>query len=421
VRYNFPTLRASFSIIRISLACLLIPLGSPAVATAAGESRLGPLAERPNWKSLDGFQKTITRDDFVALLDQVYAPGGAWMNVIRVESDRALVMMSSDTAFWELRFAPSREQAQPVRRFWRGRAELGGSTADEPLQGIKIAIDPGHIGGEWAKIEERWFQIGNSMPVTEGDMTLYVANLLRERLEKLGATVSLTRSKPKPVTSMRPRQLHSEALLSLMDKNQEITPVSLQREADRLFYRVAEIRRRSRLVNSSLKPDLVLCLHFNAEAWGNEAHPTLSEKNHLHFLVTGAFSAEELSYEDQRLNMLQKLLSRAYPEELAVTERLARAMASATGLPPYEYIGGNTIKVGKSPYIWARNLLANRLFHSPVVYLEPYVMNNREVFARIQAGDYEGLRKVGGKMQPSIYREYVDSVVQGLVDYYSSN
>jgi len=407
--------------IRFFPAVLLIALGSVGTALAGSSSRLGPLAERPNWKSLDVFQETITREDFVALLDQVYAPGGAWNDMIRVEADQALVKTGAGKTFWSLRFAPSREQASPVRRYWRGKAELPDVTPGKPLNGVKIALDPGHIGGDWAKVEERWFQIGNSVPVTEGDMTLRVARMLKDRLEKLGATVALTRSKPSPVTSMRPKQLLSEARLSLIDKEQDITPVSLQKEADRLFYRAAEIRRRAQLVNTAIKPDLVLCLHFNAEAWGNEAQPTLSELNHLHFLVTGSFSADELSYEDQRFNMLQKLLSRAYPEELAVTERIARSMASATKLPPYEYIGGNAIKVGKSPYIWARNLLANRLFHSPVVYLEPYVMNNREVFARIQAGDYEGLRKVGGKMRPSIYREYVDSVVQGLVDYYSSN
>lgn len=386
-----------------------------------GAPRLSPLAERPNWRALNAFQETITREDFTTLLNDVYAPGGAWSEVIRIESDRALVQTDDPDAPWELRFAPTRDQAKPVQRFWRGRSELPDRPADQPLKGVKIALDPGHIGGEWAKIEERWFVIGSSKPVTEGDMTLYVAKLLQDRLTALGATVTLTRAKAKPVTSLRPQKLLAEAKASLRDKNQVITPESLQREANRLFYRVAEIHQRSTLVNSRLKPDLVLCLHFNAEAWGNEFNPTLTEKNHLHFLVTGTFSATELSYEDQRFNMLQKLLSRAYPEELAVTERMAVAMAAATKLPPYHYEGTNAVRVGRSPYVWARNLLANRLFNAPVVYLEPYVMNNREVFARIQAGDYDGLRTVDGKMQPSIYREYVDSVVQGLVDYYSSN
>ena len=54
-----------------------------------------------------------------------------------------------------------------------------------------------------------------------------------------------------------------------------------------------------------------------------------------------------------------------------------------------------------------------------MVYFEPYVMNSSDVFARIQAGDYEGTRTINGVERKSIFREYADSVVNGLVEYYS--
>src|SRR5690606_37159693 len=95
-------------------------------------------------------------------------------------------------------------------------------------------------------------------------------------------------------------------------------------------------------------------------------------------------------------------------------------MAKATSLHPYEYQGGNAIKVGRGSYVWARNLLANRLFQCPGVYVEPYVMNSKEVFARVQAGDYKGKRPVAGKMRQSIFREYADGIVNGIVKYYST-
>jgi hypothetical protein len=100
----------------------------------------------------------------------------------------------------------------------------------------------------------------------------------------------------------------------------------------------------------------------------------------------------------------------------------AHAMARTTGLPPYTYNQNPAaISVGRSPYIWARNLLANRLFECPVIYLEPYVMNNQEVHDRIQLGDYPGRRNISGTPRESIYREYVRGVVDGLVDYYGRN
>ena len=171
------------------------------------------------------------------------------------------------------------------------------------------------------------------------------------------------------------------------------------------------------LVNDSLKPDLVLALHFNAEAWGNPAKPSLVTKNHAHFLVTGGWSKKELSYEDQRYEMLVKLLNGSHDEEVAASKALAKTTLAATGLPPYIYQGGQ-VRIPGSDYIWARNLLANRLFECPVVYAEPYVMNSREVFQRIQAGDYEGKKKIAGASRKSIYREYADAIVEGLVKHY---
>ena len=62
--------------------------------------------------------------------------------------------------------------------------------------------------------------------------------------------------------------------------------------------------------------------------------------------------------------------------------------------------------------------MATRLYHCPTIYLEPYVMNSREIFDRVEAGDYDGTKRVAGKMQPSIFREYADGVVDGLVEYF---
>ena len=42
------------------------------------------------------------------------------------------------------------------------------------------------------------------------------------------------------------------------------------------------------------------------------------------------------------------------------------------------------------------------------------------MFDRVQIGDYDGVKLVGGKLQKSIYREYADGIVAGLVDYYSA-
>ncbi len=411
MRYNPSTLKP-----RAFLALLLLLAGS----SLALAQRLSPLATQPDWSDLDKYQQSITREDFQFLLDSVYAPYGAWKSFVKIGPVSAEIQTRAGAPPYVLNFAPAPGAIRPAPRFWRQKSQMPARPDPQPLAGVRIALDPGHLGGKWAKMEERWFRIGNSDPVCEGDMTLYVAKLLAPRLEALGAKVWLTRGKPGPVTPVRPDRLGKAAAASLADKQEQATSDSLEHESELLFYRVSEIRKRAELVNESIKPDLVLCLHFNAEAWGDELHPALTDKNHMHLLITGCMSAKELAYDDIRFTMLEKLLGRSYREELAVSESVAAAMARATGLPPYQYTKNNALKIGSSPYVWARNLAANRLFQCPVVYIEPYVMNSHAVFARVQAGDYVGKKYVDGKMQKSIYREYTDGIVDGLVAYYST-
>ena len=188
-----------------------------------------------------------------------------------------------------------------------------------------------------------------------------------------------------------------------------------------LFYRYSEIRRRAVLVNTKLRPDLVLCLHFNAEGWGEPSNPTLIDNNHFHLLVNGSYLQDELDLDDERFEMIRRLLSRAYAEELPIADTVATSMAKATGLPAYQYPTTlTTTKVGSSGYVYARNLLATRIYRCPVVYCEPYVMNSKDGFARIEAGDYEGTQEINGVQRRSIFREYADSVADGLKEYYSS-
>jgi len=402
------------------------------VPIACFAQRLTPLSHAPDWDRLNRFQKTITHDEFVDLLDSVYAPNGAGAQWIKVEATQAVIQENASDRF-VLQFAPSAEVSKTIPRYWTAAASLTPIPNKElPLSGVKIAIDPGHLGGIWAKMEERWFQIGNSIPVTEGDLTLRVAQILAPRLENLGAKVSLVRSAPGPVTTVRPETLKVEAEASLRERGVTNPLPSYQGpddpnredsvpwEADRLFYRVDEIHARAEIVNEKLKPDLVLCLHFNAEPWGSTAQPVLVSVNHLHLLINGAYSSDELGFDDQRYAMLFKLLNRTYPEELACSEYVAGSMAAITGLPAYRYTNSNAKSMGNSGYVWARDLLANRLYQCPVIFIEAYVMNSEEFFARFQAGEYEGLRNFGGVLRRNIFQEYVEGVVEGLKAYFLS-
>lgn len=401
-------------------------------ADVRGADNINVLGTKPRWNVLESYQQTITHDEFSHLVNDVYGTHGFAPDLIEIKNDTARILMNRDAQkFFVLRFADTNEAEKRVPRLWRPARSLPAASSEKPLAGIKIALDPGHLGGKWAKMEERWFQVGDSKPVQEGDLSLKVARLLAAQLRNLGAKVSLVRSTSEPTTSKRPDDF-SELARKILLKNgvphpraDVLDPTDSEKEhtirwqSEILFYRYSEIRRRAALVNFKLHPDLVICLHFNAEGWGDPARPTLTNQNHLHLLVNGSYLPEELEFDDERFEMVRRLLSRAYDEELPLADTIATAMARETGLPPYSYPTTNsTTKVGTSGYVYARNLLATRLYRCPVVYCEPYVMNSNDVFARIQAGDYEGTRNINGVERKSIFREYADSVADGLVEYY---
>jgi hypothetical protein len=415
--------------VHLALFTLFLFIFSP-IGHAA--ENLGVLGTPPKWKVLEKYQETISHDDFARLIQEVYCTHGLPADMVTIGEKSARILRNRDSqSFFTLRFAADNESRQPVPRLWRPAKSLPRTTPEKPLSGLKIALDPGHLGGKWAKMEERWFQVGDSAPVQEGDLVLRVSQILAPQLKQLGAKVSFVRKDAEPVTLKRPddfKELARRILIKngvpqprqdVLDPADPEKEKTIRWQSEILFYRYSEIRRRAVLVNTRLHPDLVLCLHFNAEGWGDPNSPTLIDHNHLHLLVNGSYLKEELELDDERFEMVRRLLSRAYDEELPLADTIAGVMAKETELPAYEYPTANTVtKVGTSGYVYARNLLATRLYRCPVVYCEPYVMNSRDGFARIQAGDYDRTRNINGVERKSIFREYAESVVEGLVEYY---
>ncbi len=377
------------------------------------DPRLADLGKAPDWSALKQYDGVLSKDEFESALKDIYLLGPNRHFNINEEGVKVASTISQSVP--RVDFAQGKNRSPPPR-YWRPASELPPAPEGQPLNGVRIAIDPGHIGGEWARMEERWYQIDETRPVTEGDMTLLTAKLLAPGLESLGATVTLVRSSRNPVTELRPGDLQNYAGRLLSGAPEEKI-VSL---SERMFYRTAEIRARASLVNNTIRPDIVLCLHFNAEDWGPQPDkPRFSPRNHFHIILHGAYLDSEIAHEDERFELMHKIFQGTHEEEAALAGVLASSFLEATGLPAYLYsIGRPTKRVG--PALWARNLLANRLYQCPVLFFEPYVMNNQEVYERIQSGDYEGKREVAGSIKKSIYREYRDAILTGLKTYYES-
>jgi len=392
--------------------------------------KLGMLGDDPDWNSLDIYQETMSRADFVSALDTIYLPYGYDRRFVSVDANEARIKMNEDEGdqYYTFRFAPLVELEEPEAI----STSFIKNKNDKPLEGLVIAIDPGHIGGDFSELEWRHFQIYDDPPIKEGDLTLIVSRKLRTALEALGAKVSLIRNDAQPLTERRAEDFLNEAMeiekgLYLEGDGRFLThepwesdwfKKQVQLRAEMLFYRVSEIQARAKLINEDIQPDLTLAVHFNVTPWLEKTHQELPEENHMHVIVHGTYTPGELALDDVRFHLFRKLLSRNHEIEIPLSSSVANSLAKISGLPAYHYGGKNASNQGNNPYLWARNLLANRLYSGPVVFLEAYCTNSRNVYQRIQFGDYNGLRELDGETVQNLYSEYIEGVIEGIVDYY---
>jgi len=421
-------------------------LGLVLSAPLAGAGQLSPLAPIPNWPALESYQRTITRQEFARLIDQVYSIDGAFWNYADIDDKRVAVF--SDAAkthpLFTLHCAAGDSACAPLPYPYKTRAATSHDPA-RPLKGIRIALDPGHIGGDWAQLEARYFKLDGDPPVEEAKLNLITCERLAERLQADGAQIVWAKHDYEPVTHLRPDDLHREAIAALAlsghasstgsgytpsflfgiplprtprFSGQSATQSRIDNEAALLFYRVAEIRARGDVVNRQ-HPDLTICVHYNADDWGDPDHPTLTAQSRLVIFTNGAYEKSELAYDDYKYDMLRKLLDRTAAQEERGCALVGQAMLDTLKYPPENYPGTYFAHhVTDVPSVYARDLLANRIYHGPVIYCEGPYMNARDAYYRIIAGDYLGLRAIQGRSVPSIYRDYAAAVEKGVLKYF---
>jgi len=417
-------------------------LGLILSAPLACAGQLSPLAPKPNWSALEVYQQTITRKEFARLIDSDYSIDGAFWNYADIDDKRVVVF--SDTAkthpLFTLHFAASDSASAPLPYSYKTQATSHDPV--RPLKGIRIALDPGHIGGDWAVLEARYFKLGDDPSVEEAKLNLITCQRLAERLQADGAQIIWAKHDYEPVTHLRPADLHHEAIAALsLPRSASYTPSFLfgipqphstraasqsaieeriDNEAALLFYRVAEIRARGDVVNPQ-HPDLTICVHYNADDWGDdpEHHPILTKQSRLVIFTNGAYEKSELAYDDYKYDMLRKLLDRTAVQEERGCALVGQSMLDTLKYPPESYPGSYFAhRVTDVPSVYARDLLANRIYHGPVIYCEGPYMNARDAYYRIIAGDYLGLRTIQGQSLPSIYRDYAAAVEKGVLKYF---
>ena len=406
--------------------------------TATGSPRI----PTPNpWFYLDLYQGTITRQQFEQKLHTLYDPFSAFVPYLDIDDSRVVVYPTTTDhqhtlPQFTLHFARPNQARAPMRWFHTPE-EMRAQThpLDKPLNGLRVALDPGHIGGPWAQMEERSTRYRGSAPVQEGDLNLITARLLKQELTNMGASVYVVRDSTEPVTPYRPDDFIEEARELLVahsakrtnlhalpaDKLNLLLGSRLTELTEFLFYRCSEIKERGNRIRNNFVPDITVTLYIDATPGSGRGRVTDGNANI--FFVGGSYTRSEMNDPDMQRRCIYKMVEGGSDIEAEVAADIAGVFTQRTGLGPVKYGDSGTTRsiIPGNAYVVARNLAANREYDGPVVCTEPYFMNNRVVYQRLLAGDYEGTRNFEGKPYTSIFREYADCVAQGLVKAYAGS
>ena len=318
-------------------------------------------------------------------------------------------------------------------RYWRTAEEIAlqRGDGDLPLAGLHIALDPGHIGGQWAAAEGRQFRIAeDDFYVREGELVLAVAELARTKLMALGAKVTLLREAALRVNPNNPVEYLELAAEQVSPPNESSLSAlweygcAVRVRAVHLSIVKGDLMERARLVNREVQPDALISLHINAAAWPTENESEASDSgnamlrlvdaNNLHVLIFGCLSDDELLAENQLEQLAVKLTNGSGPAERLLGGALATALAEATELPAASYRRNNAILLSsQQPYLFARNLLLLRMAECPTVLLEPYVANSVGAYGRLQSAL---ANRAAGRVlaEDDILLQYAEAVVAGV-------
>lgn len=295
------------------------------------------------------------------------------------------------------------------------------SNPQQTLKGMRIAIDPGHFGGDLALMEQRWIYMTpntfslfrEEISFNEGTLTLLTAKVLRDLLEKEGAVVLLTKEK-------NGSGVYEKDFSSWFATFENTNQLS-QSESFRLYFNPLDLRARAKKIND-FTPDLTVIIHYNAHNDRNfiTGENIPSTMNYNMVFVPGSFCKNELKHAVDRYEFMRLLLTQDLEKSVQLSRAILKRFTKTLNVPPVDdsldikYLKNVSIKVGKGVY--ARNLTLTRLVHGPLCYGETLCQDNVSECVLLNEKNLVMDNIKGPKRAEQVAQAYYD----GIVNYINS-
>jgi N-acetylmuramoyl-L-alanine amidase len=288
------------------------------------------------------------------------------------------------------KYAAPSDSGMLIQRLRQIGSQVRQGLFETPLRGLRVVIDPGHMGNEeWDHKTGKFVAVGGKT-VSEGEIALSTALLLAGELEDLGAEVTLTRTKGGPVARTTPEsfdpsphlnqyfynsldswmsgyfQLPANRFLSAVLEAPETRRAFDPAQRTQFFISGEDLEARARIVDEA-RADLVIDVHFDA----SKSNELQSSSRSIEAFVPGGVRLGETGSRVVRSHHLKHLLEvRRWRESVNLASSMIESMAESLDLPLLtrpEFLTSVKVKDG----VYARNLYINRRnLGALMVYLE---------------------------------------------------
>jgi N-acetylmuramoyl-L-alanine amidase len=344
---------------------------------------------------------------------------------------------------YAVRLAKDSERTEPTSRLGERILQAAKTAKQSPskaLAGLRIALDPGHMGGDpWDQRAGKFVKDRSGHKLSEGLMALQISLLLEQRFKALGAQVMLTHRSLAPVTrlpyesyDLRPfalKQLRQSTLLDwfqdtlsagepgsalyrAMESKAEFNKLFSEASRWKYFFLGTDLDERVAAIEA-FSPDVTLIIHLDANE--PEGDPNgVNEKgyNGTKVYVPGGFFPSEFASRDDRKYFGAHLLDQTtWNASLQLSRSVVGQIHSQLGVRFDPSNGGNSVQI--EPGVFARNLsVQRRLVSTASSYVECLYYNDASEFAALSRADHSMM--IDGKSYP--YSERLRHLAQSIGD-----
>ncbi len=286
----------------------------------------------------------------------------------------------------------------------------------QSLNGLRIAIDPGHMGGNyWDGLTGKFTHDDQEHFLSEGTLALQAALLLEARLKQYGAQVLLTRRTLGPVTNLKFDQIDVGKWAQFKLKDQTLLPWFQNLiskfpvgeglyngfQADKSFQKlfsedmrkdyfvsVSDLGARAQIINE-FQPQITLVIHFDTHEPPND--PTALSQVPYDFVktyVAGAFEPQEFaSRKSRRLFVRHMADPEHWRESIKLSRSIVQNLKTTLGIRAESVSAGTTVLIEDG--VMTRNLFLTReIYGTALSYVECLYYNDPIEFSLLGAQDH---------------------------------